>query len=96
MQKVIEGITRLEQRTGKKVHNLLNFLQGPIVKMHVTTDWSNTFWIGEHNLSSGKLHGRGIRVTHNIIYIGYFDNGSPAPGYEISIWADGRLYSGEF
>ena len=66
------------------------------LKLQITTDWSDKIWIGEHNAKSGKLNGPGIRITNEAIYIGYFKDGCSAPGYEISIWMDGRLFFGEF
>lgn len=76
IEKVSEGIAMIERRTGKSVHEHLNFgyLSNRGLKHRV--DDCGDVWIGELN-AENKIDGKGIHIHHTSgrFRIGRWDKG---------------------
>ena len=95
INKLVDGITTVEERTGKSIREHLAFGDLLDHKQLRMKTFSGGVYFGEVDLNN-KKHGRGILIQNlGHIYIQNFLDDDPAAGNYIYVHSDGRCKVGE-
>ena len=95
MQKLLDGIARVEQRANISVRNYLGFGAEPDAILRYYNRMKGQNFIGELN-TDNNLEGRGIKIwAEGDIFIRQWNDGLNAPGHFITIYRGGQLDVGE-